>query len=151
MINPAVSQKMAAIIHKAMQKNVADRYQNAIDMAKDLQHAVYETDTPEMIEADTPVKGFFANKRRSRQSSGSAATVQRVYTKKERVRRFAITCSVAFAAFMMTVVSVLLIYNRMFNWSSVPDILGKTEQEARYECEKVNMLQFKVQGKKQSE
>ncbi len=152
-INKNVSLKTEQIIYKAMSKRPEDRYQSAYEMAKALQDAVDQPAISEYDDSDTAVHGFLlghnkSEKKNSRLLShaGSTAATQNAKYKQTIIMFSIIALSVAVIA-----VSVPLIIDLIVNTRTVPNILGRTEEDARYQIEKVDGLVYKVQGMKASE
>ena len=122
-LNPAVSPAINAVVQKAMAKDPKNRYQQAEDMARDLQKALNEPNTqpPEVI-LDPPAKEEDKPVRRTRRPA-------------ERFdwHRMLRPLIFSLAALVVTGIIALLavrMYNSIVNSATAPYVIDETEKNA---------------------
>lgn len=127
-INPAVPAAYEKIVEKAMEKKPELRYQTALDMARDLQHALQDPTGTWLDDiSDMPIKEF--------ESEEKTPRIQIKEKILSRLRRnwynYLLLVIVVLTVIFVTAYGIVRIYDSISNSKQVPYVIGETEEEAK--------------------
>jgi len=140
--NPAIPPAIERVVMKAMEKRPEMRYQNATEMAQDLQRALQEPDGTWMTRLpDKPASPPSA-------AGNTSTRMKPVQTKRHKWKK--LTSGMNATRLIMALIGLMIIlglgiggfwvYDSMMNRVSVPDCVDKTEENARKSLERAGLV-----------
>lgn len=132
--NPAIPPAIERVVMKAMEKRPEMRYQNALEMAQDLQRALQEPDGTWMSRLpDKPSNPTFVK-------TGNTTSRQKPVRSKRRMRAILMMGIIGALIMAGLIGAGMLVYDSMVNKVNVPDCMDETEQNAVKRLERAGLV-----------
>ncbi len=137
-LNPAVPPALSRVVKKAMAKTTENRYQDAVDMAQDIQRALAEPDGTWMGRLPDKKDDTFEKI----QASAFTSTMQIKNLQKEKKKKLVKILTVMFISLLCIaaiVLGSLMIYDRIVMSTEAPYVLDETLENAERLLDKAGL------------